>query len=494
MTQTNIAADESLKHHIINVEIPKNMDRCREYLKNGNSKHKLVQLIDRTISRLRDETLERTQREQFLERLVDSVRLKRIFNVNKCSMFMYRLSRRFDVDDDMWINSLQWYRKPDDLQISIDDRRTGRMLNGRTSVPNPVLNAATGSGSSKVNREVAVPSTSMISSSFTKNRSSVPNRAMVGGSSHTMKRRTDDEPIQIRSIVVVANKTERAELEKKEMEIRERLVDRLTHGSSNPYSANIPSTSNPRSISDDDFSLYDKDGFCGALSSKHLKMVKERNKHAGSLKLKNCKRNLYACIDIEGNHPEPAEIAVILCDEDSLLDVKIFHIRVRNRALFSQGSKHCHGMDFNQLNKIAKFELQEATSIIRNWLESLNNVTVLSADESENSDVSEFVNGWKLKYLNVPLPRWEYRIETQAYKETQLNKPHEYSVGNVMCPYKMLHKNANLKPTVKNSLKSGSHCALIDVHQLFLHLKYDNLWSMIKRLTDSAQIPHKHQC
>jgi hypothetical protein len=157
MTQTNIAADESLKHHIINVEIPKNMDRCREYLKNGNSKHKLVQLIDRTISRLRDETLERTQREQFLERLVDSVRLKRIFNVNKCSMFMYRLSRRFDVDDDMWINSLQWYRKPDDLQISIDDRRTGRMLNGRTSVPNPVLNAATGSGSSKVNREVAVP-------------------------------------------------------------------------------------------------------------------------------------------------------------------------------------------------------------------------------------------------------------------------------------------------------------------------------------------------
>ena len=127
-------------------------------------------------------------------------------------------------------------------------------------------------------------------------------------------------------------------------------------------------------------------------------------------------------------------------------------------------------------------------------MEGLNNVTVLSADESGNSDVSKFVNGWRLKYLNVPLPRWEYRMETQAYKETQLNKPHEYFVGNVICPYKMLHKNENLKPNVKKSLEAGSHCALIDTHQLFLHLKYGNLWSMIKRLVDSAQIPHKHQC
>ena len=376
----------------------------------------------------------------------------------------------------------------------------------RTSSVSPVLIAATYSRSggssdstsvvtsvvSQMNREIAVPKTT--SSSFTRNRSSMPNRAMVGGSSHTMKRRTVDEPIYIKSIVVVPKKIERDELEKKEIEIRERLIDRLTHGSTNPYSADTPSKSKLTPISDDNNSLYDDDGFCGALSSKHLRLEKERNKHTGSLKLKDCRRNLYACIDIEGNHPEPAEIAVILCDEDSLLDVKIFHIRVRNRALFSQGSRHCHGMNFNQLNKIAKFELQEATSQIRNWLEGLNNVTVLSADENQKSDVSKFVDGWKLKYINVPLPRWEYRMETRAYKDTQLNKPHEYWVGDVMCPYKMLHRDENLKPNEKDSLRAGSHCALIDGHQLFLHLKYDNLWSLVKRLADSAQIPHKHQC
>ena len=151
-------------------------------------------------------------------------------------------------------------------------------------------------------------------------------------------------------------------------------------------------------------------------------------------------------------------------------------------------------MDFDVLNKLATLDLSEATSQIKNWLESLNNPVVLSPDENSNSDVSKFINGWNVKYVNVPLASWKYRIETKAHKESQVNKPVEYWVDKVMCPYGMLHKQENLCSTDKLSLQSGGHCALIDVHELFLHINYDNLWPLIKRLAVSVSKPHVHQC
>jgi hypothetical protein len=501
MTDVDIAACTSFNDHIINVEIPKNMHRCLMYLQNGNSKYKLVQEADRTISRLRNEPLMKRQREYFMENLIESLRGKRVFNISKCSMFLFRLWQRFNASAEDWLclELLPWYCEPDDIKISMDDRRTGRLLNVKetpedcvgSSVVSPLPSVVMSSSTSQTRREFVVPKTIMPSTSFVGNRSTLPSVVIKRSVSHTMKRRTEDEPLCIKSIVVVANKNERSVLERKEIEIRDRLVNRLKHDSSESYNANIPSTSSRDS---DNSSLYDDDGFCGALSAKHLRMEKERNKQSTSLKLRDCNRNLYACMDIEGKLPEAAEIAVLLCDEDKLLDVRIFHIRVKNRSLFNQGSKYCHAMDFNVLNKIAKFDIAEATSQIRNWLENLNNVVVLSPDENSKSDVSEFINGWRVKYVNVPLARWEHRVETKAHKNSQIDKPVEYWVKEAMCPYRMLHKKENLYSMEDKRLQSGGHCSLIDAHELFLHLKYDNLWSLIRRLAETAPKPHIHQC
>jgi hypothetical protein len=117
---------------------------------------------------------------------------------------------------------------------------------------------------------------------------------------------------------------------------------------------------------------------------------------------------LFVFMDLEGVAPNLAEIAVIVCDAEVIEYVHLYHLKVKSKDVLKDGSRHCHGIEFNELTKIATHTEQEAAEEIRVWLESLgSNVCVVSADEQENSDVSKFVAGWNLAYVNFALPRWQ---------------------------------------------------------------------------------------
>jgi hypothetical protein len=135
------------------------------------------------------------------------------------------------------------------------------------------------------------------------------------------------------------------------------------------------------------------DHFIGPLSKKCIAAEKERNRCAKSLKPKA--DWLYAFLDLEGVAPNLAEIAVIVCDAEMIVSVRLYHLKVKSRDVLKDGSKHCHGIEFNELTRRATHTEQEAAEEIRVWLESLGRkVCVVSADEQENSDVSKFVTGW----------------------------------------------------------------------------------------------------
>jgi hypothetical protein len=117
-------------------------------------------------------------------------------------------------------------------------------------------------------------------------------------------------------------------------------------------------------------------------------------------------------------------------------------------------------------------------------------VVVLSADEQKESDVSRLVVGWKVKYINVCLPRWKDRINSPAYLETQVNKEAGVQVGKVSCPYKRLHRKELLADRSRIQLRDGGHCALSDVNHLHRHIQLNNMWSMVEGLAEHAVFPH----
>jgi hypothetical protein len=104
-----------------------------------------------------------------------------------------------------------------------------------------------------------------------------------------------------------------------------------------------------------------------------------------------------------------------------------------------QGTRYCHGMDYEVLMSIATHNQEAAVKEVRERVEGYSKtigevITVLSADESQESDVSQMVDGWRVKYFNVKLPRWKDRENSQAYLETQITKEARVRVKEVECP------------------------------------------------------------
>jgi hypothetical protein len=167
----------------------------------------------------------------------------------------------------------------------------------------------------------------------------------------------------------------------------------------------------------------------------------------------------FAIIDLEGTAPNIVEIAVILCDMDEIIEARWYLIRVRDRKAVMQGAKYCHGISFDVCQRYGRYELKEAVEEIRGWLEG-QCVVVLSADENRSSDVSQFVDGWRLRYVNVCLPRWKDRLSTPAYVEVQVDKRKGVKVVDAECPYELIHDEKLLINQKKIQLLHGPHCSL----------------------------------
>jgi hypothetical protein len=112
------------------------------------------------------------------------------------------------------------------------------------------------------------------------------------------------------------------------------------------------------------------------------------------------------------------------------------------------------------LREIATHSQEAAVAEIKSWIEGFGNargeaIVVLSADEVKDSDVSKLVNGWGVRYLNIKMPRWKDRINSQSYLETQVAKEACVRVESVECPYRKLHRKELLVLKNKPQVKDG---------------------------------------
>jgi hypothetical protein len=133
----------------------------------------------------------------------------------------------------------------------------------------------------------------------------------------------------------------------------------------------------------------------------------------------------------------------MIVDEVEILAVRLYHLKVKEARDMIQGTKYCHGIDHEVLMSIATHTQETAVQEIRHWVENFGEsrgevIVVLSADECREPDVSESVNRWNVKYLNMKLPRWKDRVNSQAYLETQIAKEASVRVKDVECPYRRL--------------------------------------------------------
>jgi hypothetical protein len=61
------------------------------------------------------------------------------------------------------------------------------------------------------------------------------------------------------------------------------------------------------------------------------------------------RKRVYCLIDVEGTAPYLTEIAVMLVNEEEILSVRLYHLRVERKSDMIQGMKYCHGMDYEVL-------------------------------------------------------------------------------------------------------------------------------------------------
>jgi hypothetical protein len=185
-------------------------------------------------------------------------------------------------------------------------------------------------------------------------------------------------------------------------------------------------------------------------------------------------------IDIEGVAPEYLEIAAIANFNDQQLGARIWYLNGRDDEKIRREARYCHGINPVELRKLAVPDIDVVKTNLKRWLQQLGpNVLIVSADEVYNSDVYRFVQDLQVFYTNIPLPRWRFRPDTWAHRETQEAKRELRKIGGVTCDYKRLHSI----PLVKRDeprYQSGAHCGYFDALELAYHIQFNQLWSLLR--------------
>jgi hypothetical protein len=458
-------------------DIDKVRERIVSYITQGSSRRRLITKAGKSFEKIQDKMERRRMISEFLRKLVEQIYQKKAFGVSGARIFIFHLWKSLEATSDEWglLHRVAWYRTPTNQQLKLDEYRSGRLwVEGRCTDLQEV-SAIMGRTieSTRRGKSLLVSHDEQPEVLIRRETSSMISRASSSGpsSSKTVGRELGDSPpakrncgvrsseylcqskekvMNVRSIVVVPPQpSEKSrELEKS---LRDRLVGKLNVRSSVPSD---PSGISTRNVSIDESTMKGKnvveevleksdpmDHFLGPLNKNVI--AEEQRRNAGTIRFKKCVP-LFAIMDVEGQSPHLAEISVLLCNEKELIEARIYHIKVSDEGKLRQGARYCHGIVAKELSRIAKHSQEEALKEIRTWLEDQRTfVTVLSADENENSDVSQLVRNWMVKYVPVPLPRWTERVLTKAYLETQGSKSAVVKVLGAECPYRTLH-NANL--------------------------------------------------
>lgn len=192
---------------------------------------------------------------------------------------------------------------------------------------------------------------------------------------------------------------------------------------------------------------------------------------------------LYILIDLEGARQDWVEASVLICDKVNIIKSLHMHARPVDEALHQTSAKYCHGIKLSALKACTNLSSSQLQEAIHNFAREFPTAIVLSADESINSDVREFMTGWGQPYKNIPLTKWVDRIHHTSHKLAVDAKRAQVVIVGSSCPYRRLHhphirgkggKTPNASQLAKVS--SGSHCSLYDCYELFLYLKDSDVW------------------
>jgi hypothetical protein len=185
-------------------------------------------------------------------------------------------------------------------------------------------------------------------------------------------------------------------------------------------------------------------------------------------------------IDIEGVAPEYLEVAAIANFNDQQLSARLWYLSGYDDEKIRREARYCHGINPIELRKLSVSDVGVIKMNLKRWLAQLGpNVLVVSADEVYNSDVYRFIQDLQVFYVNIPLPRWRFRLDTWAHQETQIAKRELRKVGGVTCDYKRLHSI----PLVKRDeprYRSGAHCGYYDALELAYHIQFNQLWNLLR--------------
>jgi hypothetical protein len=464
---TERSYDEVLEHEVLK----KWEGKLIEWMKLGNGRRRgVICNVKKAISRLSTPELQERCQDQFLRNLIVGLQKQKVFSLSQSCLTLYLLWDHLKATPIQWawLKELSWYRQPTEERLADEAYRSGRSVT-KVDVGKEKRSYERSIGDSPPTKRGSVKDTPV-------NKESV---------------------IKVASIVVVPESTRQMVCNREEEKMRSRILSRIQEVKE--VSVGVPQVPSQVTVCEKESAVNVRsepaDYFIGALSREHLEAEKLRN--AGNVVNKVNRKRVYCLIDVEGTAPYLTEIAVMLVNEDEILSVKLYHLRVERKSDMIQGTKYCHGMDHEVLKKIATHSQEAAVAEIKSWIEGFGNargeaIVVLSADEAKDSDVSKLVNGWGVRYLNIKMPRWKDRINSQSYLETQVAKEACVRVESVECPYRKLHRKELLVLKNKPQVKDGPHCALADIKHLYRHLQINQMWYLVDEIIKYVKVPHVH--
>ena len=199
-------------------------------------------------------------------------------------------------------------------------------------------------------------------------------------------------------------------------------------------------------------------------------------------------------IDIEGKVGQEVEVAVIVYG-GNLKDVaaKLYHLLPQDVRSVESEAPYCHGIDVKELVKMKLWNRKDMMRDIGDLMKFLVDPCIISADESENSDIWRFSREWDYPYVNIPLPKWEKRISHPIHVQIVKEKKAGYlEVDNVRCPFLTLHQ---IPVDRKTRETGGAHCGLADTLELVRYVHDLNLHDLISRASrDSTAIQLSSFC
>jgi hypothetical protein len=288
------------------------------WMKLGNGRRGVICNVKKAISKLSTPELQERCQDQFLRNLIVGLQKQKVFSLSQSCLTLYLLWDHLKATPIQWawLKELSWYRQPTEERLADEAYRSGRSVT-KVDVGKEKRSYERSIGDSPPTKRGSVKDTPV-------NKESV---------------------IKVASIVVVPESTRQMVCNREEEKLRSRILSRIQEVKEVPVG--VPQVPSQVAVCEKESAVNVRsepaDYFIGALSREHLEAEKLRN--AGNVVTKVNRKRVYCLIDVEGTAPYLTEIAVMLANEDEILSVKLYHLRVERKSDMIQGTKYCHGMD-----------------------------------------------------------------------------------------------------------------------------------------------------